>query len=86
MVIDQLKMPPWAMASTRVMTDPIEHDEHDRVLDLHPRVHLGDGADERLLEDLGIEEASGLRHTVEVPQRGVCGVTVTRVMRRTFRD
>ena len=41
-----------------------ENNEHHRVADLHPGVELLEGVDDRLAEDLAVEEASRLGHTV----------------------
>ena len=48
MVMDQVKMPGWAMASMKVIDRADQHHEHDRVLDLHAGVQLLEGVDERL--------------------------------------
>ncbi len=55
-----------------------ENNEHHRVADLHPGVELLEGADDRLAEDLAVEEASRLGHTVghtwrRVPSRDCRG-------------
>ena len=63
-VIDQLKMPPCAMDSMKGDDRADQHDEHDRVLDLHPGIELGERPGEGLLQDLRVEEAAGLRHAV----------------------
>ena len=46
-----------------------EHDEHDRVLDLDPRVELLDRVDERLAQDLAVEQAPRLGHPVRRGRR-----------------
>ena len=65
MVMDQSKMPGWAIDSMKSDDGPDQHDEHDRVLDLDPGVELLEGVDQRLAQDLAVEEAPRPR-----PRRG----------------
>ena len=100
MVMDQVKMPGWAMASIRVTTVPDQHHEHDGVLDLDPGVELLDGVDQGVAQDLAVEEAAGLGHAVGAPvglawsrcastgcrvSRSRCPVLVGWFIRRTSR-
>ena len=56
-VMDQSNTPGCAIDSMKRHDGADEHDEHDRVLDLHPGVELLEGIDEGPAHDLAVEEA-----------------------------
>ena len=64
MVIDQLKMPRVGDGLNQGDDRADQHHEHDRVLHLGPGVQFRDGSDQRLTENLAVEQPARLRHTV----------------------
>ena len=64
MVIDQVKMPGWAMASMKVMTVPTSTTNMTGFLIWSLGFSFLNGVDQGVAQDLAVEQAAGLGHAV----------------------
>ncbi len=64
MVMDQVKVPGWAMASMKVTTAPTSTTNMTGLRICDAGFNLLDGVDQGLPEDLAVEQAPGLGHAV----------------------